>query len=151
MTTAAGEGGTASASAPPVVVIDASVWVSRLLVRDRNHLRASEWVNRHIMAGGIFASPVLLAIEVAGAVRRQTGSSADSSEAVSGLYALAAMSLVPLDQALVAEAVLLSSRLGLRGPDAVYVAVAKQLAIPLVSLDNEQLTLPSGIIQTIQP
>lgn len=151
-------GATASLSLPVpmsgsihAVVVDASVWVSRLVAQDSNHMAAVGWVNRHIRAGGTFVSPVLLAIKVAGAVRRRTGSSADFSSAVDALYTFGAMSLVSMDQALIAEATQLSSQPGLRGPDAVYVAVAKQLALPIVSFDTEQLTLPAHLIQTIRP
>jgi predicted nucleic acid-binding protein len=49
------------------------------------------------------------------------------------------------------EATNLSADLGLRGAGAMYVALARQLGIQLVSFDNEQLTLPRGLIQTISP
>jgi predicted nucleic acid-binding protein len=59
--------------------------------------------------------------------------------------------LAPIDQALIVDATNLSADLGLRGADAIYVALAKQLGVPLLTFDTEQLTRPAGIITTIQP
>ncbi len=143
--------GTPTAKLTANVVIDASVWVSRLLPQDANHLIANTWVNNHIMAGGLFTPPTLLAIEVSASVFRRTKSTSDAQSALRQLYALPVMRLAQMDQTLVAEAIDITSTLGLRGADALYVALAKQLAIPLVSFDNEQLTLSQGIIQTIRP
>ncbi len=56
-----------------------------------------------------------------------------------------------MDQALVDAAADVAVRFGLKGADSFYVAVAKQLGIPLVTLDNEQLTRPASIITTIRP
>ena len=49
------------------------------------------------------------------------------------------------------EAVDMAITFDLRGPDALYVAVAKQLSIPLVTFDQEQLTRPANAITTITP
>jgi predicted nucleic acid-binding protein len=61
------------------------------------------------------------------------------------------MRLVPVDQILVDEAVDLAAQFYLLGADALYVAVAKELSIPLVTFDAEQLTCPAAIITTIRP
>jgi predicted nucleic acid-binding protein len=138
---------------PPIaaVVIDASVWVSTLLTQDSHHARADAWVKGYSRGGGIFTAPNILAIEVAAAVSRQTKNILDAQAAARQLYTVAFMRLVPMDQALVDEAADLAASLGLRGADALYVALAKQLGIPLASFDNQQLTLPRRIIQTIRP
>jgi predicted nucleic acid-binding protein len=61
------------------------------------------------------------------------------------------MRLVPIDQLLIDEATAIAAQFYLRGAGALYVAVAKHLAIPLVTFDHEQLTRPAAIISTIQP
>ncbi len=133
------------------VVVDASVWVSRLLSQDPNNATATSWVGRHVRSGGILAAPTLFAIEVGASVSRRTKILTDAHAAVSQLYALPFVQLVPIDQDLVNEAADLAIDLGLRGADSLYVALARQLAIPLVSFDREQLTLPAHLIQTIRP
>jgi predicted nucleic acid-binding protein len=71
--------------------------------------------------------------------------------AASQLYSFPLLRLVPMDQLLVDEAVELAAQYHLRGADALYVAVAKELSIPLVTFDAEQLTRPAAIIATIRP
>jgi predicted nucleic acid-binding protein len=134
-----------------IVVMDASVWVSRLISHDPNNSRAVAWLGNHVRGGGILAAPTMLAIEIAAAISRRTGSAADAHAAAGQLYALPFVRLAPIDQSLVAEATYLSADLGLRGADAIYVALAKQLGIPLVTFDAEQLTRPVGVIPTIEP
>ena len=38
---------------PVEVVLDASVWVSRELRSDPNHVAATAWVNQHLQVGAI--------------------------------------------------------------------------------------------------
>lgn len=136
---------------PVLVVIDASAWVSRVMLQDSNHPAALSWIDRHLLNGGLFVSPILLVTETAATVSRITGLSTRGHLAASGLYAMPEMSLVQIDQALVDEATALAANLGLRGADAYYVAVAKTLGLPLVTFDKEQLSRASSVIETIRP
>lgn len=136
---------------PSSVVLDASVWVSRLLPQDSNHQLASAWVDAHILNGGTFAAPTLLVIEVSASVSRRTKNVADAHAAIRQLNGLSIMRLVQIDQSLANEAAALAADLGIRGADATYVALARQLGIPLVSFDHEQLMLAKNLIQTIHP
>ncbi len=61
------------------------------------------------------------------------------------------MRIVPIDAPLVKEATAIASTLKLRGADAIYVATAKQLGLPLLTWDNEQLTRTGGVIIAMQP
>lgn len=133
------------------VALDTSVWISRLLPQDINHAAARAWINNYLLQGGQLVAPVLLATEVAAAISRRTRNPARAHQAVTQLYNLPEMRLVPLTQGLVDEATDLSADLGLRGADAFFVAIARQLAIPLVTFDVEQLQKPSRIISTIRP
>ena len=56
-----------------------------------------------------------------------------------------------MDEKLVRTAAGLAADYGLRGADAVYVALAKQLNLPLATWDREQLQKASGIIKTQTP
>jgi predicted nucleic acid-binding protein len=133
------------------VVIDASVWASSLLHNDSNYQAAHGWISNHIGKGGYFVSPLLLVIEISATVSRVTQDARSGRAAATQLYSFSLMRLVPLDQLLLDEAVDLAAHFYLRGADALYVAVAKQLSIPLVTFDAEQLTRPASIITTIRP
>src|SRR4051812_15749953 len=128
-----------SSGTPTAVVIDASVWVSRILIQDSNHQVALSWINEHLLNGGLLVAPILLVTETASAVSRISGLPARGHLAASQLYAIPEMSLVQIDQALVDEASDLAADLRLRGADAYYVAVSKNLGLPLVTFDSEQL------------
>ena len=56
-----------------------------------------------------------------------------------------------MDEYLARLSTRVAATLFLRGADAVYVAVAKRLNIPLVTWDKEQLTRGSPIIETLSP
>lgn len=146
-------GGVSASGSTPILVavIDASVWISRLLPQDANHASAVSWVNGYVRGGGILTAPTVLAIEVGAAISMRTKQPADAHAAANQLYTLRFVRLAPIDQGLVSEAKDLAADLGLRGADALYVALARQLGIVLVSFDAEQLTLPSHLIQTIKP
>ncbi len=137
------------------VVIDTSVWVSRLLPHDQNHQAARTWIDSHILNGGFFVAPMIFVIEVASAIARQTlppnNPQADAHKAVSRLYALPIMRLVPIDQALVDEATDLAADHRIRGADALFVALARQLGIPLVTFDKYQLKQPQAVVVTVRP
>lgn len=143
------------ASSASTVVIDTSVWVSRLLPHDANHQAARTWIDGHILNGGFFVAPMIFIIEVASAIARETlppnDPRADAHRAVKQLYVLPIMRLVPIDQALVDEATDMAADHRIRGADALFVAVARQLGLPLVTFDRYQLKQPQSVVVTIRP
>jgi predicted nucleic acid-binding protein len=144
---------TASGPVTPEVVLDASVWVSRELATDVNHQAARAWVNQHLQAGGSFVEPAWLLVEVAAAISRQVG----PPEAQTALGLLARLRrrrvirFVPMTPALLREVVDIAGSHGLRAGDAVYVALSRQLALPLVSFDADQLQRAAGLVPTLRP
>ena len=133
------------------VVVDTSVWVSSLLANDRNHVQASTWLNNHFMSNGLVVASLLLVVEAGAAVVRATQDTALAHNIVSQLQVLPAVRLAILDQQLIAEAANIAITYRIRGADSIYVALAAQLGLPLVTFDHEQLTLPTSIITTIRP
>jgi predicted nucleic acid-binding protein len=133
------------------VVLDASVWISSLLPGDRNHASARNWLGRHLPSGGRLVAPHLFVTEVAGAVARLTQDANVARNVVQDLYSFPFMQFIPMDTSLVGEATDTAIQFSLKGADSYYVAVAKQLGIPLVTFDREQLTRPASIIMTIKP
>jgi predicted nucleic acid-binding protein len=95
--------------------------------------------------------PTLLFPEVAATISRVQG---DANVARSFAHALRNwpnMIVIPLDDALSAEAVDAAARFHLRGSDAIYVAVAIRFDTVLVTLDREQRTRSSAAIVTMSP
>lgn len=123
----------------PGVVVDASVWVSILLTFDSNHPRSLSWWRMFTASGGTLIAPELLLVEVAAAIARQTKLPEDAQTAVNYLRQPGSMQLVPMDSTLLLDAADLAGRFSLKGADAIYVAVAHQKALPLLSWDKEQL------------
>jgi len=122
-----------------VTVVDASVWVSRLVPGDGHHASSRAWLERHVAAGGLIAAPVLLLAEVAGAISRRTGDATLARRAVTAILVVPTLRLVAVDQRLAHVAAQLAGDLGLRGADAMYAATAMELNVPLVTWDQGQL------------
>lgn len=134
------------APSPDYIVIDASVWVSRLVHKDVFHQIVKAWMEKQRSEGVIFLSPALLLPEVAGAISRRTGEPHLARNAIASLIRLPGLRLVEMDQSLVQEASRLAADLGLRGADSFYVAVAARLNLPLFTLDEDQKTKADSVI-----
>ena len=120
------------------VVLDASIWVSRLVPQDEFHAVVRFWMEKQVEAGVQFISPTLLLPEVAGAITRRTGEPALGGQAAHQLESLPGLRLVEMDNELIHDAAILAAALGLRGADSVYVAVASHLHLPLITFDVDQ-------------
>lgn len=133
------------------MVIDASVWIGALHVQDAHHAASTRWLNQHLTGATQLVTPTLALAEVAGAIRRRTGSVASGNRVIADIAALPGLDLVPLDIALASEAAALAADRALRGADAVYVAVARRLGLPLVTWDEEIHTRCAGVIRVVYP
>jgi len=131
------------------VVVDASVWVARLVPQDAFHSASRAWIDQHLSQQGFLLSPALLLVEVAGAVSRRTGDSDLAQRASDSLKKLPGLRLVEMGRTLVQESARLAADLGLRGADAFYVALAAQLKLPLITLDDDQRNRSIAVIQTL--
>lgn len=134
-----------------MTVVDASIWVSRLVTADVHHASSRRWLEQYTASGGVLIAPVLLLAEVAGAIARRTGRPQVAHQAVRHLLRLPRFRLVAVDGRLAQAAAQLAADLGLRGADAVYVATAQQLNVPLVTWDNEQQTRTGTVILARAP
>jgi predicted nucleic acid-binding protein len=133
------------------VVVDASVWASGLIDRDVNNTTSRLWLRRCITEGGIIMAPTFLLIELAAAISRQAGQPIAGLSAVKDVFYIRATHFQSPNPPLFWEAVELAAGLSLRAGDAIYVALARQLNIPLVSWDREQLQRASSLIATYTP
>ena len=133
------------------VVVDASVWVSRLVTGDVHHARCEIWFREQAASGGVLAAPVFVLAEVAGAISRRTGQRTLARQAIGLLQKLPSLRLVSLDVPLGSLAAQLAADQPLRGADALYVAIALRLGLPLITLDAEQLRRAEAVITMISP
>lgn len=133
------------------VVIDTSVWVSRLITTDINHAKAQVWLDSFLLAGGTLVAPTLFVTEVGANVSRITGKAGRGRAAVGQIYILPVMTLVAMDQGLIDEATDIGIDFAIKASDAFFVAIARRLSIPLVTFDQNQLNRPTTIITAIQP
>jgi predicted nucleic acid-binding protein len=132
------------------VVIDASIWVSRLVPQDEHHVRCQKWLTAQRAAGVTLVSPSLLLPEVAGAISRRTGDPKLAERAVQNLQALPGLRFVEMNQTVIQISAQLAATYGLRGADSIYAAVARHLNIPLATLDADQRSKAAKAVQIEQ-
>jgi len=102
-------------------------------------------------ADQVLVAPSLLLPEVASAVSRATGRPLLARRAVRLLTRLPALRIVAVDAELAEAAARLAGDQRLRGADSVYVALAKQLSLALVTWDLEQANRASEVIHAGAP
>jgi predicted nucleic acid-binding protein len=141
----------AASTSTTVAVVDASVWVSRLVAADAHHPLSQTWLEAFVGNGGQCVAPVLLLAEVAGAISRRTAEARLGQAALKMLLRLPALRIVNVERRLGMSAAQLAADLGLRGADAVYVALAQQLKVPLFTWDQEQIDRTGSVITARQP
>jgi predicted nucleic acid-binding protein len=132
-----------------VYVVDASVWISRFITTDVNHTQSYLWFRWITDQSELVVEPTLVLAEVAGAVARRTGLSELGMGAVILLQNVPGVSLVSVDADLAQFSADVAARLRLRGADAIYVALAQRLGVPLITWDIEQRDRGRGIATTL--
>lgn len=134
-----------------MIVTDASVWVSHLIAQETHHAITRRWLLAVVHSRTVIAAPALLLAEVGGAVARRTADAGLGRQAVRHILSTPNLRLVYTDSELGMLAADLAADQRLRGADALYVAVAHRLNIPLVSWDQEQIARASGAITAYMP
>jgi predicted nucleic acid-binding protein len=130
------------------IVVDASIWVARLVEGDAFHAASRTWLEAQRAKGMRFLAPTLLLVEVAAAITRRIGDSELAQRAVTALKNLPDLRLVDMDRTVVRAAIEAAANLGVRGADAFYIAVAGGLNIPLATLDADQRQRASSVVET---
>jgi len=131
------------------IVVDASVWVARLVTDDAFHGPVKTWMSVRRNEDDRFLAPSLLLAEIGGAIGRRT-TPALGLKAVEHVQSLPALQLVEMEYSLLREAAQLAAELGLRGADSVYVALAARLDLPLMTLDADQKARAGGRIRILE-
>src|SRR5262245_21417823 len=119
------------------MVVDASVWVSWLIPADAHDVAGRRWLDEQVGHNVALVIPTLALVEVAGAVARRTGVVDLGLQAAEELRLVPHLRVVSLDLEFGGFAAQIAAGLRLRGADAVYVATARSLDLPLVTWDGE--------------
>lgn len=133
------------------MVVDASVWISAFITGEVNHERSEAWRQMWLRVPLPLVLPTLALAEIGGGLSRRTGSSFVADGLVSSLLAYPEIEFRDLDHRLGRRAARHATRLKLRGADAVYVALAADLGVPLVTWDQEVLTRAASVIDVRTP
>jgi predicted nucleic acid-binding protein len=134
-----------------VIVVDASVFVSASLASDAHHQASIAWLSRWLARGDPLCAPMLLMVEMAAALARLTGNPLEGYRAVRTFRQIPQMQFFALDRQRGTAAVQMAAELRLRGADAMYLALARELAVPLVSWDAEQIARGTRFVTTFTP
>lgn len=132
------------------IVLDASVWVSASIPDDVHHRSTRAWLAA-VSSTDTLVSPALGLLETAGAVSRRTGSPALARRIVAAIERLPNVIIVIPDAELWTLSVESAAARGLRGADAMYVALAHALGFPLATWDADQRKKAEPRVRVITP
>lgn len=133
------------------MIVDANVWVSAVVRRDIFHQRSRLWIRSQSHSLGSMVVPSLAVVEVAGSVSRIQISPMRGQRVAQWMLRSPNVQVIPLTEALIERAVEVAAIRQIRGADAVYVAVADELGLPLVTWDGELQQRAASIVNVIQP
>ena len=134
-----------------MIVVDASVLVSAAWPSDVHHQLSRAWLQAYIRSAETMTAPVLIFSEIGGALMRRTQRAGLTVRALQRIRLLPRFMPVPVDSVLGDAATNLAVALQLRGADAVYVALAAKLSVPLITWDHEQLLRGGRRVITSEP
>jgi predicted nucleic acid-binding protein len=134
-----------------MAVVDASVQVALLRDLDPHRPAVRAWYRQAIADQEPLCAPAILLAELGAALGRGLVDAALARRAVQALLDDGIVTMVPVDADVAARAADLAAERGLRGCDAVYVAVAAQRGEPLVTLDRRQAAGASGEVSVVMP
>jgi predicted nucleic acid-binding protein len=106
---------------------------------------------QRLCSSPVQVAPAILLPEVAAAVARGADDPALARRVLEQLVSAGLVELVAVTVALVEQAARIAADQRIRGCDAVYVALADQLADCLVSLDRQQLERAAGRVAVLAP
>jgi predicted nucleic acid-binding protein len=131
--------------------IDASVWINSFDGREQGHETSRQLIELFRDNNIAVLVPNLLFIEIGGAIRRRFNNQNQAELFTNTVRNQTNIAALPLDDETEQQATSIAIQQGLRGADAVYVAVAIRHQCTLVSLDNEHLTRLVGVVETRTP
>ncbi len=133
------------------VTLDASVWLAAAIPSEPDHESARAVVDHLVRRGEPLDQPTLFVVEVAGAVRRRSGSAQHAANAVAQITSLRTIRLHALVGPLAESAAGIAGVLGLCGADAVYLSTSVAAGATLVTLDHELRDRGRAVASVVSP
>ena len=133
------------------IVVDASVLVATAIPDEAGHGSALALVDRCIREHMPFIEPAIMIPEVLGAVTRMTGRPRLAHRLLAAYRSRADFSVLPVEVAVAESAGDIASLQRVKGCDAIYLALARELALPLVTLDREQRERAPEDVEVLTP
>jgi predicted nucleic acid-binding protein len=135
---------------PSRVVVDTSVLVSASLHREAGHREAAGVVSELGRQRIEIVVPALLIVELMSALSRN-GFRAERVRELVAAYRAGRFTLTPVDLALAELAGDIALLHHVRGADCIYLALARELRLPLVTLDREQRERAPADVEVLTP
>jgi len=132
-------------------VIDASVYISVLKPDEPDHADCLSWFRTVVENDHVISAPVIILAEVAAGIRRGVGDREFAERAIAGLLDSQIVRLRAVSMELGIRAASIAATHGVRGCDAVYLALAESLGEPLVTLDRQQFERGAAVVTVIRP
>jgi len=134
-----------------MMVIDASVYVSRLQRQEAHHTESVRLVDAVVAREMTVLCPEILLPEVAAAIARGLDDTRFAYRAVAYLRALPGHRFFVVDRALSELAARLAAECRLRGCDAIYAALARREGARLITLDRQQRERVATVVEALTP
>jgi predicted nucleic acid-binding protein len=122
-----------------------------MLPGDEHHETSSNWVDTVNAAGDVLIVPAHFPAEVCGALSRIRPDGVSLSLMTELLFNPEFFDIRDLSAALCRLSADVASAAALRGSDAIYVALAAHVDLPLVSWDQQQRERGAGFCRTMTP
>ena len=134
-----------------MTVIDTSVWIGTLLTGDAHFAESSAWFATQVAENQGFHIPMLIIPELAGVLAQNGVSGPDIAEAAREIIEARTVHLHELALQSTLLATRIAASTGMKGADAVFVALAANLGFPLVSWDKQQRERGAMFCRTMTP
>lgn len=133
------------------VVIDSSVFVAAFRASEAQHAGSRAFLGQAPSVETELFAPVLVFPECAGAIARPLNDPDKAREMLTVIERLTCFRAVPISHALAERAADIAVRCRLRGSDAVYVALAQELNLAVITWDREMLERGAAVVPTRTP
>ena len=135
-----------------MIVLDASVWISGIRPDETHYQVSRRWLAQRRGDGAPIAVPVHFLVEVASAFSRPVdGSEAEGLDALQTVLDERLIERFELDDELAESAARAAARCRIRAGDALYVALAQELDVPLITWDGQVLDRARVLVDVQTP
>ncbi|MCO5220660.1 MAG: type II toxin-antitoxin system VapC family toxin [Thermomicrobiales bacterium] len=134
-----------------MIVVDASVWLSAILESDIHHHETLPWRTSIERTGEQIAVPSHFPAEVAGVLSRTGSDRLFITGTLDLIGAESLFTIYPIDVQFGLACAELANSAAVRGSDAIYLALARFLQVPLLSWDRQQRERGALFCRTMTP